>query len=45
MYDADGLLGQVARLAAMVPDDVTLGFHLCYGDAPLGPDGTGQHFV
>ena len=35
----------MGRMAAMVPDDVTLGFHLCYGDAPLGPEGAGQHFV
>ena len=45
MYDTYGLLDQVARMAAMVPDDVTLGFHLCYGDAPLGPGRTGQHFI
>lgn len=45
IYDAEGLLDQVGRMAAMVPDDVTLGFHLCYGDAPLGPEGAGQHFV
>lgn len=43
--DNDGLLDQVARMAAMVPDDVDLGFHLCYGDAPLGPEGAGQHFI
>ena len=28
IYDAEGLLDQVGRMAAMVPDDVTLGFHL-----------------
>jgi hypothetical protein len=43
--DVAGLLDQVARMAAMVPGDVELGFHLCYGDAPLGPAGAGQHFV
>jgi hypothetical protein len=32
-------------MAAMVPAGVTLGFHLCYGDAPLGPEGLGRHFV
>lgn len=44
-YDTEGLLEQVSRMAAMVPDEVELGFHLCYGDAPLGPGGKGQHFV
>jgi hypothetical protein len=44
LYDTDGLLDQVGRMAAMVPDAVELGFHLCYGDAPLGPEGMGQHF-
>jgi hypothetical protein len=45
LYDTAGLLDQVARMAAMVPDDVTLGFHLCYGDAPIGEGGIGQHFI
>jgi hypothetical protein len=45
VLDTDGLLDQVARMARMVPEDVELGFHLCYGDAPLGPEGAGQHFV
>jgi hypothetical protein len=45
ILDTEGQLDQVARMAAMVPDDVTLGFHLCYGDAPLGPEGAGQHFI
>jgi hypothetical protein len=45
IYDTGGLLDQVGRMGAMVPEDVTLGFHLCYGDAPVGPDGAGQHFV
>jgi len=44
LYDTAGLLDQVARMAAMVPEDVTLGFHLCYGDAPIGEGGVGQHF-
>ena len=45
IYDTEGLLDQVGRMAAMVPDDVSLGFHLCYGDAPIGPEGAGRHFV
>lgn len=35
----DALIARIARLAAAVPDDVELGFHLCYGD--FG----GKHFV
>ena len=45
IYDATGLLDQIARMAAMVPANVTLGFHLCYGDFPKGPEATGEHFV
>jgi hypothetical protein len=44
-YDTTGLLDQLGRLAAMVPVDVTLGFHLCYGDAPIEPGGVGRHFM
>lgn len=28
----EAILARIARLAAAVPDDVELGFHLCYGD-------------
>jgi hypothetical protein len=45
VYDTAGLLDQLGRMAAMVPDDVALGFHLCYGDAPVLPGRKGAHFV
>ena len=45
VYDTTSLLDQLGRLAAMVPDDITLGYHLCYGDAPSEPGGHGQHFM
>jgi hypothetical protein len=27
-----GMLGRIQRFAALIPDDVPLGFHFCYGD-------------
>jgi hypothetical protein len=38
------IFDQLARLGDMVPGGVELGFHLCYGDAPDEPGGTGKHF-
>ena len=41
-----GLLAeQVARLASAVPDDVEIGFHLCYGDPPPSEGERGQHWA
>ncbi|HLY58138.1 MAG TPA: hypothetical protein VKS60_21425 [Stellaceae bacterium] len=33
------LFGRIARISAAVPEDVELGFHLCYGDVD------GKHFI
>jgi hypothetical protein len=44
VHDTRSLLDQVGRMAAMVPLDVTLGFHLCYGDAPNAA-GKPEHFI
>ena len=38
------LADTVERLAAAVPGDVEIGFHLCYGDEP-NAEGQGQHFM
>lgn len=39
-------LGDLVRLAGYVPEDVQLGYHLCYGDIPEAPGkGEGRHFV
>jgi hypothetical protein len=35
----------LVRLAALVPESIQLGFHLCYGDAPPEPGAKGKHFV
>jgi len=35
----------LVRLADLVPDDVPVGYHLCYGDAPPEPGAKGRHFV
>ncbi|HLH67181.1 MAG TPA: hypothetical protein VKV27_15935 [Solirubrobacteraceae bacterium] len=41
----DEILSQLARIASLVPDEVELGYHLCYGDAPPGPGERGRHFM
>lgn len=41
--DLAAVYEMTAQLGAAVPDDVQLGFHLCYGDEP-GEDGLGSHF-
>ncbi|HEY2604206.1 MAG TPA: hypothetical protein VGI67_21795 [Thermoleophilaceae bacterium] len=35
----------LVRLAALVPEAIELGYHLCYGDAPPEPGAKGKHFV
>ena len=40
----DDMIEAVIRLARAVPEDIELGFHLCYGDEP-GKDGLGHHFI
>jgi hypothetical protein len=39
------LAEQAARLASTVPDDVEIGFHLCYGDPPPSEGERGQHWA
>lgn len=34
----------LVRLASLVPEDVELGYHLCYGDAPPEKGAQGRHF-
>jgi hypothetical protein len=44
----EGVVERLARHGSWVPEDVELGYHLCYGDAPEGPqvgDGRSHHFV
>ena len=45
VHTTEALLDQVGRMAAMVPDRVEIGFHLCYGSAPDPATGIGRHFV
>ena len=44
-FSQDEIVAALARLAALVPEDVECGFHLCYGDAPPEPGSKGKHFV
>ncbi|HZO37007.1 MAG TPA: hypothetical protein VFB41_09045 [Solirubrobacteraceae bacterium] len=42
----DPLVAQLVELASVVPPDVQLGYHLCYGDIPDTPGAVeGKHFV
>jgi hypothetical protein len=44
----EGVVERLARHGSWVPEDVELGYHLCYGDAPAGEDvgnGESHHFV
>lgn len=38
-YHQDGIVARLVKMGALVPDDVALGYHLCYGN--FG----GKHFV
>ena len=42
--NASDMIEAVVRLGQAVPEDVEVGFHLCYGDEP-GKDGLGHHFI
>ncbi len=44
-FSKDDIAAGLVRLASFVPDDVQLGYHLCYGDAPPEPGAKGRHFV
>jgi hypothetical protein len=44
-FSQDEILAALCRLAGLVPDEVQLGYHLCYGDAPPEPGAKGKHFV
>jgi hypothetical protein len=44
-FSKDEIAGALVRLAGLVPDEMELGYHLCYGDAPPEPGAKGKHFV
>jgi hypothetical protein len=44
-FSKDDIAAALVRLASLVPDQVRLGYHLCYGDAPPEPGAKGKHFV
>jgi hypothetical protein len=44
-FSQEEIAAALARLAGLVPDDVEVGYHLCYGDAPPEPGAKGRHFV
>jgi hypothetical protein len=44
-FSQEEIATALVRLADLVPDDVAVGYHLCYGDAPPEPGAKGKHFV
>jgi hypothetical protein len=44
-FSQEEIAGALVRLADLVPDDIAVGYHLCYGDAPPEPGAKGKHFV
>jgi hypothetical protein len=46
-FTREQLVASLGRLSSLVPNDIELGYHLCYGDAPpeLGKGLKGRHFV
>ncbi len=44
-FSQEEIAAALVRLAALVPDAIQLGYHLCYGDAPPEPGAKGKHFV
>jgi hypothetical protein len=44
-FSKEEIVAGLVRLAALVPAQVQLGYHLCYGDAPPEPGAKGKHFV
>ncbi len=39
------VIDQVVRMSTLVPAEVEMGYHLCYGDKPPEPGAKGEHFV
>lgn len=39
------IFDEIVRLGSLVPEDVEMGYHLCYGNAPTAPGEKGRHFV
>jgi hypothetical protein len=44
-FSKQDIAAALVRLAALVPEPIQLGYHLCYGDAPPEPGAKGKHFV
>jgi hypothetical protein len=44
-FAREEIAAALVRLAALVPESIQLGYHLCYGDAPPEPGAKGKHFV
>jgi hypothetical protein len=45
MFPKQEIAAALVRLAGLVPQQVQVGYHLCYGDAPPEPGAKGKHFV
>lgn len=44
-FSKEAIGAALVRLAGLVPAEMQLGYHLCYGDAPPEPGAKGRHFV
>jgi hypothetical protein len=44
-FAKEEIAAALVRLAGLVPGDIPVGYHLCYGDAPPEPGAKGKHFV
>ncbi len=44
-FSQEEIADALVRLAGLVPGDIAVGYHLCYGDAPPEPGAKGKHFV
>ena len=44
-FSHEEIAAALVRLSALVPEEMQLGYHLCYGDAPPEPGAKGKHFV
>ena len=41
----EDVAAELGRMAALVPEGVELGYHLCYGDPPDAASGHGKHWL
>ncbi len=45
IWTLDDVAAELGRMAALVPEQAELGFHMCYGDPPDEATGHGKHWM